>query len=660
MKRTVAALAMALLFVCVLAVPALADVECNHHWSNYRATTYLRSEATCTSYAVYYKSCSACGVSSKGTPDEATFEDEKGDRKAHDFSAENATEDYLSTAATCISKAVYFKSCSVCGAKGTETFEHGEFLPHDFTEKVDAKYLKSAATCEKAAEYCKSCSVCGAEGEETFTSGNALGHKWRTYAAATYKKSDATCTEPAMFYTSCKVCNASSKGTDEEKAFSSGSAKGHSFGAEVADAKYLKTAATCTEPAEYYTSCKVCGESSKGTKDEATFKGEALGHDFTGEKATADYLKSEATCEDAAEYYKSCTRCGLTSEGTKDEATFAYGDPNGHNFISEYKHDKYLKSEATCEQPKTYYKNCTVCKKSAEGIDETATFTVGKALGHIPSDWQYEYERNGYTYTSIDAHVKICKRCGELLDVEDHNFGKGVVTKMPDCWDASTAKYTCQTCGYEKIETLPKLGHWYETIEIKSTCTGTGYTAKKCVRCGLIIGKEKVDAAGHQAGEWEVVTKATCTTKGEEILKCTVCDALLDTREIKATGHKWGEWKVVTAATTEKEGQEQRVCANDATHVETRAIAKLQPTVKPTVKPTAEPTAEPTANPTEPAVNPTAEPTVLPDDQATQAPGTADVPKTGDSRHLGYAYLMMALAAAGLCVLAATRRENGR
>ncbi len=42
------------------------------------------------------------------------------------FTAEVAADDYLSTVATCEKKAVYFKSCVECGAKGTETFESGE------------------------------------------------------------------------------------------------------------------------------------------------------------------------------------------------------------------------------------------------------------------------------------------------------------------------------------------------------------------------------------------------------------------------------------------------------------------------------------------------------------------------------------------------------
>lgn len=55
--------------------------------------------------------------------------------------------------ATCTAKAV----CTVCGK------EYGEMAPHDFTaENTDAKYLVTAASCTAKAVYHKSCTVCGA------------------------------------------------------------------------------------------------------------------------------------------------------------------------------------------------------------------------------------------------------------------------------------------------------------------------------------------------------------------------------------------------------------------------------------------------------------------------------------------------------------------
>ncbi|MGN1320589.1 MAG: hypothetical protein ACI4U6_05695, partial [Acutalibacteraceae bacterium] len=101
------------------------------------------------------------------------------------------------------SKAVYYKSCSVCRIKGTDTFETGEVLPHDYTEKVDAEYLKSAATCITKAVYYKSCSVCGTAGTETFENGetDANNHVGETEVK---DKVDPTCTEKG--YTGDTIC----------------------------------------------------------------------------------------------------------------------------------------------------------------------------------------------------------------------------------------------------------------------------------------------------------------------------------------------------------------------------------------------------------------------------------------------------------------------
>jgi formylglycine-generating enzyme required for sulfatase activity len=47
-------------------------------------------------------------------------------------------------------------------------------------------------------------------------------------------------------------------------------------------------------------------------------------------------------------------------------------------------------------------------------------------------------------------------------------------------------------------------------------------------------------------------------------------------------GHDWGNWTVTTPATTAMDGEETRTCTRDATHKETRPIAKL-PGTDPTV-----------------------------------------------------------------------------
>ena len=53
-------------------------------------------------------------------------------------------------------------------------------------------------------------------------------------------------------------------------------------------------------------------------------------HKFDQEVAEGAYLKSQATCADAAVYYKSCS-CGVSSAAFTGE-TFVYGDPLGHDY----------------------------------------------------------------------------------------------------------------------------------------------------------------------------------------------------------------------------------------------------------------------------------------------------------------------------------------
>ena len=104
--------------------------------------------------------------------------------------------------ATCIAKAV----CEFCKA------EYGEKLPHDFTaETVDAKYLKSAATCTEKAVYYKSCAVCGlsSEGtadEATFFSGNALDHDWGAWTQNSDEKTHTRICKRDTSHTETENC----------------------------------------------------------------------------------------------------------------------------------------------------------------------------------------------------------------------------------------------------------------------------------------------------------------------------------------------------------------------------------------------------------------------------------------------------------------------
>lgn len=66
---------------------------------------------------------------------------------------------------------------------------------------------------------------------------------------------------------------------------------------------------------------------------------EHIAHTYDRENTDSKYLKSEATCTEAAVYYRSCF-CGASSKGTPDEAVFTSGSANGHSYGTDWKADK--------------------------------------------------------------------------------------------------------------------------------------------------------------------------------------------------------------------------------------------------------------------------------------------------------------------------------
>lgn len=87
---------------------------------------------------------------------------------------ETVSDSYLKTAATCTTPAVYYKSCKLCGAKGTETFTSGNPLGHDFSN--NAEVCRREGCNEKNPDYKPVTPVIieGAGGEWTKGSGATL------------------------------------------------------------------------------------------------------------------------------------------------------------------------------------------------------------------------------------------------------------------------------------------------------------------------------------------------------------------------------------------------------------------------------------------------------------------------------------------------------
>ena len=168
----------------------LTCTVCNNTWDYWEAHTWSGT-ATCTSG----RTCTVCGGSSEPLGHDWSTWTQNSDEKTHTRicnrdTSHTETENCHGGTATCTAKAV----CTVCGG------EYGEMAAHSFTaEKAETQYLKSAATCTEKAVYYKSCAVCGmsSEGtadEATFFSGNALDHDWGAWTSNEDGTHTRTCT----------------------------------------------------------------------------------------------------------------------------------------------------------------------------------------------------------------------------------------------------------------------------------------------------------------------------------------------------------------------------------------------------------------------------------------------------------------------------------
>ena len=414
-------------------------------------TALLYKEANCLSPALYYKSCKICMLSSKGTASEATFAagETNPDRHAEepgDWQLDGNSHWRFYTCcqlevdrgahqggtADCLAPAL----CEVC------QHSYGELGPHHFVDQVNEYRLKSAATCTSPAVYYQSCSTCGAQGTETFTNGEPLGHD---YGAWTQNSDEKTHT---------RICKRDTSHTETENC-SGGTA-------------------TCTAKAV----CTVCGGEY----------GEMAAHSFTAEKAEAQYLKSAATCTEKAVYYKSCTLCGLSSEGTADEATFFSGNALDHDW-----------GEWTSNEDGTHTRTCTVDGCSAGTQTENC----------IDADKDHKCDICDYIISECadDNKDHKCDYCGKKLT--DHTGGKAT------CKD----KAKCEVCGAEYGELDPKnhtgLKHFPAKAATKTTegnieywyCEGCGKYfsdkdgTKEIKKADTVTAKLKDDPKSPQTGD---------------------------------------------------------------------------------------------------------------------------------------------------------------
>ncbi len=136
-----------------------APCAAGHTWAEAPGEACLAVAANCRSTALYYKTCSVCGQNGSDT-----FP--AGDIGTHSYTKRSPSSAYRVSAATCTEPAVYRYLCAGCGEVGSETYSYGLPTPHKITESVPG-YAHLLSKNEESATFYKSCSVCGQNGKES-------------------------------------------------------------------------------------------------------------------------------------------------------------------------------------------------------------------------------------------------------------------------------------------------------------------------------------------------------------------------------------------------------------------------------------------------------------------------------------------------------------
>lgn len=244
----------------------------------------------------------------------AVWEEHTFDQKLKEVNGVSTLKDK----ATCTTNAIYYKSCTCGQVSTTETFEDKDTkLGHEYTKQIkDEKYLKSqGSNCQEHDAYWYACSRCDASAKDDenaqdkyYESAEVGNHVYdQEVESSEYLATPATCMTPARYYKSC-ICGA--KGTEAFAA--TGTHLGHAY-IEVKNPQFLREKATnCKEHDTYWYVCSRCGKTSKTINKYYEDK------DSKGEHISSDWIiDQQPTVAKEGSKHKECTVCKEVLETEK-------------------------------------------------------------------------------------------------------------------------------------------------------------------------------------------------------------------------------------------------------------------------------------------------------------------------------------------------------
>ena len=255
----------------------------------------------------------------------------------------------------------------------------------------------------------------------------------------------------------------------------------HVYDQEVATAEHLKTAATCTAAAVYYKSC-TCGENGTET---FTF-GSALGHDYTKKVENNTYLKTAASnCTEYNVYWYACSRCDANA---KDDAAatdkyYTSTTAGNHSFTEKIEDAAHhvAGTGTDCQSVKQYYYDCAYCDQMGTATWDSTTY------GAHTEGTEWKFDENNHW------HICTVAGCGVVIE-------SSKAAHTPDREAATeTDPIKCSVCDYIITPALGMQDYIVEMpVSIAVKLTGDKKPAKETF-------KFEIYDLGVEDAEFEIV-----------------------------------------------------------------------------------------------------------------------------------------------------------
>ena len=439
---------------------------------------YIKTPASCTAKAVYFKRCSVCGEFS-----EETFIRAEDPEPSHQWDEGVVTEE-----ATCAEGGKNGKKLLTCTVEGCgETKEEVIPAPEGHTyPAADEWTFPEGVDCLTGGKVYQYCTVCGEQIDE-----KEVPAGQHNYTGGTISPLEPTCTEPGHTAgLQCVVCKAFAPGKEPTIL----PANGHTMN------KIEAEESTCVKNGhDAYYQCKVCENLYLDEAGETPTTLDAVKRNLK-DHTPVDVPEVAATCTEAG--HAAGYQCSVCNEllGTEEYPALE------HVLVA------HEVSEPTCAEDgykvaclRCSRENCGACFTNDEAKTPIATEdAVDPALGH---DMVLDQEKSKpATCTEAGREYKVCSRnCGEISDVTlealNHNFS--------DEW----------------------------TIDTPATCMAEGSKSHHCTRegCDAKTDVTKLPIVDHDIVATTIREK-TCEEDGEIVYTCSYGCGYSRTETDKATG----------------------------------------------------------------------------------------------------------------------------